>query len=145
MTYRTDNTTGKFPWEYLAPSQKSSDTFFYQAQRERERVYTMTETPEQAAAAAQEKDTYLYEEEYRPWFVWALILAPCLMPPVWYVPDRNLSQRRYRTTNLIVLASVSQRYPLSHPVSLSFTTMTQEISCTCNRRNAKLWVFCKLC
>jgi hypothetical protein len=28
---------------------------------------------------------------------------------------------------------------------LSFTTMTQEISCTCHRRNAKLWVFCKLC
>jgi hypothetical protein len=49
----------------------------------------MTGTPEQAAA--QEKDTYLYEEEYRPWFVWALILAPCLMPTVWYVPGRNVS------------------------------------------------------
>jgi hypothetical protein len=64
----------------------------------------MTETPEQAAAA-QDKE-YLYEEVYRPWFVWALILAPCLMPPVWYVPGRNVSQRRY----LIVIASVSRRY-----------------------------------
>jgi hypothetical protein len=57
----------------------------------------MTETPEQAAAAsaAQDKE-YLYEEVYRPWFVWALILAPCLIPPVWYVPGRNVvSQRRY--------------------------------------------------
>jgi hypothetical protein len=43
----------------------------------------MAATPEQAAG--EEKDTYLYEEEYQPWFVWMLILAPCFMPAIWYV------------------------------------------------------------
>jgi hypothetical protein len=110
----------------------------------------MTEAPEQAAVASEEKDSYLYEEEYQPWFVWMLILAPCFMPAVWYVPDRtrNVSQRRlsvqsthcelglhanagsrvheyicagwkrFATTNLIVLASVSWKCPFSHPTSL---------------------------
>jgi hypothetical protein len=32
---------------------------------------------------------YLYEEEYQPWFVWTLILAPCLLPMVWYVRIRQ--------------------------------------------------------
>jgi hypothetical protein len=61
---------GEFPWIHPSQSLKVIRQFsFLKEQRER----ILSGTPEQAAA--QEKDTYLYEEEYRPWFVWALILA----------------------------------------------------------------------
>jgi hypothetical protein len=40
------------------------------------------------------KTNYLYEEEYQPWFVWTLILAPCLMPVVWYVNRKRFKKAR---------------------------------------------------
>lgn len=40
-------------------------------------------------------EEYLYEEEYKPCFLWTLILAPCLLPVVWHyhvrITDTTLS------------------------------------------------------
>ena len=40
---------------------------------------------EQPVVVTSVTSTALYEENMRPCFVWTLILAPCLMPTVWYV------------------------------------------------------------
>jgi hypothetical protein len=109
----------------LGPSSSSFHTDIEHRRRtraERANYLTMVEAPEQA----QQQDTYLYEEEYRPWFVWALILAPCLMPPVWYVPGRNVCvpttlQVNQQPTCLFLPPFRRGKCPLSHPIYLTFS------------------------